>query len=88
MSAEAAPSAAGFGLFVAAGAGSRVYGWLERRAGGVYRLAEPGSAALGAVPGGIAAECAGPPAPFRVAAAAVGQLCVIAWKPLGITEQL
>ncbi|MGW8527275.1 MULTISPECIES: MFS transporter [Nocardiopsidaceae] len=58
------------------------------RVGGVYRLADLGGAALGAVLGGLVAEGVGLLAPFWLAAAAVGLLCVISWKPLVITEQL
>jgi predicted MFS family arabinose efflux permease len=56
------------------------------RVGSVHRLADLGSAALGAVLGGLVAEHAGPLAPFWVAAAAVGLLAVLAWRPLGAVE--
>jgi MFS family permease len=56
------------------------------RVGSVHRLADLGSAALGAVLGGLLAEHAGLLAPFWVAAAAVGLLAVLAWRPLGAVE--
>jgi Na+/melibiose symporter-like transporter len=58
------------------------------RVGGVYRLADLGGAALGAVAGGLLAEYAGLLVPFWVAAAAVGLLAVSAWRPLVITDRL
>ncbi|WP_210751153.1 MFS transporter [Nocardiopsis alborubida] len=58
------------------------------RVGGVYRLADLGGAALGAVVGGLLAEYAGLLVPFWVAAAAVGLLAVTAWRPLVITDRL
>jgi predicted MFS family arabinose efflux permease len=56
------------------------------RVGSVHRLADLGTAALGAVLGGLLAEHAGLLAPFWVAAAAVGLLAVLAWRPLGAVE--
>ncbi|PDP87840.1 MFS transporter [Glycomyces fuscus] len=58
------------------------------RVGGVYRLADLGGAALGAVAGGLLAEYAGLLVPFWVAAAALGLLAVSAWRPLVITDRL
>ncbi|WP_223839483.1 MFS transporter [Nocardiopsis deserti] len=58
------------------------------RVGGVYRLADLGGAALGAVAGGLLAEHAGLLVPFWVATAAVGLLAVTAWRPLVITDRL
>ena len=56
------------------------------RVGSVYRLADLGSAALGAVLGGLAAEHAGLLVPFCVAAVAVGLLVPIAWRSIGFVE--
>lgn len=53
------------------------------RAAGVYRWADLGGAALGAVLGGVLAQTLGLSAPFLVAGAAVGVLAVVAWRPLG-----
>ncbi|MFD6096535.1 MFS transporter [Nocardiopsis flavescens] len=53
------------------------------RAAGVYRWADLGGAALGAVLGGVLAQTLGLSAPFLVAGAAVGALAVAAWRPLG-----
>nr|WP_237683565.1 MFS transporter [Nocardiopsis sinuspersici] len=58
------------------------------RVGGVYRLADLGGAALGAVVGGLVAEHVALLAPFWVAAASVGLLAVVAWRPLVTTERL
>ncbi|MEU0490408.1 MFS transporter [Nocardiopsis sp. NPDC006139] len=56
------------------------------RAAGVYRWADLGGAALGAVLGGVLAQALGLLAPFWVAAAAVGVLAAVAWRPLGAAD--
>lgn len=61
-------------------------GDLLGRVAGVYRWADPGGAALGAVLGGALARALGLAAPFWLAAAAVGVLAVVAWRPLGAAD--
>ncbi|HJE61828.1 MAG TPA: MFS transporter [Nocardiopsis listeri] len=53
------------------------------RVGGVYRLADLGGAALGALVGGVVAEHVGLLVPFWSAAVGVGVLAAPAWLPLG-----
>lgn len=54
---------------------------------GVYRLADLGGAALGALVGGVVAEQVGLLVPFWSAAVGVGVLTLVAWRPLGAADR-
>lgn len=54
----------------------------------MYRLADLGGAALGALVGGFVAEHLGLLVPFWVAALCVGALVPMLWRPLGEVARL